>query len=128
MGHLPARIENCDLRPTSTGRQSSYYIDCLLSYEVRDGEFQARVHSASVPSPQVWQYLRGQSERLEEWVDEHPEGTPIMVHYNPANPGKVALVVTDMPLRGPRTPGNLRVLGVFAVACAVLLAIARIGG
>jgi hypothetical protein len=122
-----ARIEKCRLDPTSTGRRDRYYINCLLSYEVGDKEILARVDSARVPGPQVWQYPRGQFERLQEWVDEHPEGTPIAVHYNPANPKKVALVVTDMPGAGPRTPSNLKVLCVFAAACAVLLGMASIG-
>jgi len=124
-----ARVEKCRLRAASSRRGSGYYIDCVLSYEVGEGKYRARVHSASVPAPDrvIWQYPPRQFERLEEWVDAHPEGTPIVVHYDPANPGKVALVVTDMPGGGPRTPSNLRVLGVFAVACAALLGVARIG-
>jgi len=73
-----------------------------------------------------WQYPTGQLELLQDWVDEHPEGTPIVVRYDPANHKKAVLVTTDMPLGGPRTPNNLRLLGFFAVSFVVLLAIARI--
>jgi len=122
-----ARIQKCDLRPISTGRRNSYHIDCLLNYQVGDEEFQARVYSHNAPGPQVWQYPQGQFERLQEWVDEHPKGTPIVVHYNPAHPKKLALVATDMPGGGPRTPSNLKVLYVTVAICAVLLVIASIG-
>jgi hypothetical protein len=63
---------------------------------------------------------------LQEWVDEHPQGTPIEVGYDPVNPKKAVLVATDMPLAGPRTPNNLRLLGFSAASCVVLLTIARI--
>ncbi len=61
---------------------------------------------------------------LQAWVDTHPTGTPITVHYRPNYPQKAVLVATDMPLGGPRTPGNLKLLGITAAACAALLAIA----
>jgi len=48
------------------------------------------------------------------------------VHYDPANHKKAALVTTDMPLGGPPTPNNLKLLEFSAVSCVVLLAIARI--
>ena len=43
----------------------------------------------------------------------------------PANLGKAVLVVTDMPLAGPTTPGNLKLLAVFAASSVLLLAIAH---
>jgi hypothetical protein len=76
-------------------------------------EIVSRVHSRSTPAPRrvIWQYPPGQFQRLQEWVDAHPEGTPILVHYDPANHSKAVLVATDMPLGGPRTPGNVKLLG-----------------
>jgi hypothetical protein len=46
------------------------------------------------------------------------------VHYDPANHTKVALVTTDMPRGGPRTPSDLKQLEVWAGSLPVLLAIA----
>jgi hypothetical protein len=63
---------------------------------------------------------------LEEWVDGHPAGTPIAVHYDPADHSTGVLVATDMPLDGPRTPSNMKQLEVSAVSSLILLAIARI--
>jgi hypothetical protein len=82
--------------------------------------------------PQLYGARRGNcvprsfAQQLQEWVDEHPEGTPIAVHYDPANRKKAVLVTTDMPLGRPRTPDNLKLLGFFAVSCAVLLTVARV--
>jgi len=66
--------------------------------------------------------------RMQVWVDEHPQGTLISVHYDPANPRRAGLVETDMPLGGPHTPSNLKLLGIFAISSVVLLTLARIGG
>lgn len=48
------------------------------------------------------------------------------MHYDRANHSKAILVATDMPLGGSRTPDNLKLLGIAAASCVVLLAIARI--
>lgn len=122
-----AQIQRCGL-DIYVHRPESYWIDCSVSYTVRGQDMVAHVHSRSVPSPQrtVWEYPAGRFEQMQEWVDEHPEGTTIAVHYDPAHRGKAVLVDTDMPLGGPRTPDNLKLLGFCAVSCAVLLAIGRI--
>jgi hypothetical protein len=122
-----ARVQRCGLA-IYTHKPESYWIDCSLTYTVRGEEIVAHVHSRSVAAPQrvIYQYPAGQLELLQKWADEHPEGTPITVHYDPANHKKAVLVTTDMPLSGPRTPNNLKLLGFFAVSCAVLLGIARV--
>jgi hypothetical protein len=122
-----ARVERCGLHQTSSGRRDWYYIDCRLSYVVGAEEILAKVYSSSVPSPTVWQYPPNQIGPLQDWVDNHPQGMLIAVHYNPANPKKAVLVATDMPRGGPRTPNNLKLLGMAATSCALLLTIARIG-
>jgi len=120
-----ARIERCGLDHTSTRRRDRYYIDCRLKYVAEDHEFIAKVYSRSVPSRSIWQYPPNQIGSFENWVGEHPQGTPIAVHYDPGNPKKAVLVATDMPGGGPHTPSNLRLLGIAAVSCVVLLTIAR---
>ena len=74
----------------------------------------------------IEQYPALQVEMMQDWVGQHPEGTPITVHYDPANPKKAALVMTDMPFSGPRTPDNLKLLGFFAVSSLVMLGIGRV--
>jgi hypothetical protein len=120
-----ARVQRCGL-DVYTHNPETYWIDCSLSYTVRGEEIVSHVHSRAIPAPRRWQYPAGRLEQLQEWVDEHPEGTPMTVHYDPANHKKAVLVTTDMPLGGPRTPDNLKLLGFIAVSCAVLLGIARV--
>jgi hypothetical protein len=122
-----ARVQRCGL-DIYIHKPESYWIDCSIIYTVRGEDIVSHVHSRSTPAPQrlIWQYPAGQFEQLQEWVDEHPEGTPIAVHYDPANHKKAVLVTTGMPLGGPRTPDNLKLVGFFAVSCGVLLAIARV--
>ncbi len=129
-----ASVEACglDLYRKSTGRgpdrPEAYYIDCRLSYGANGKTIVTKVKSrhsqwanrAAWPDP--WIKIR----QMQAWVDGHPEGTLIAVHYKPANPKTVALVGTDMPLGESRTPDNLMLLEFFAAACAVLLTIARV--
>jgi len=124
---VTARVDRCGLQRTSTGRRQYFYIRCRLSYTVGGFEQNAtNVYSASVPGPEVSQYPPNQIAPFEEWVTQHPEGTPILVRYNPVHPGKIVLSATDMPSGGPRTPNNVKLLGFFAGGFVVLLMIARI--
>ena len=127
-----ARVELCEIREyRSSGK--SYYIRCRLAYTVAGQTIEAQIDSMMVPDPArvIWR-SPGFPDLgdLQEWVDAHPAGTPIDVHYNPAIPRTAALVITDMPLAGPRAPGDLRLVYAFAMLCVVLLLIAsvRIGG
>jgi hypothetical protein len=123
---VTARVDRCGLDQTSSGRREKYYIHCRLSYVVGAEQNVTNIYSSNVPSPEIWQYPPNQIGPLEEWVDEHPPGTPIAVHYDPADHTKGVLVATDMPLGGPRTPSNMKQLEVWAVSFLILLAIARI--
>jgi len=122
-----ARLQRCGV-DLYNHQPEAYWVDCRISYLVGAEEIVAEVHSRTTPSPRrgIWQYPAMQIGLMQEWVDEHPPGTPIAVHYDPANHKKATLVATDMPLGGLRTPGNLKLLGVAAGSCALLLAIARI--
>jgi|SRR5580704_3283644 hypothetical protein len=124
---VTARIERCGL-DVYNHRTQSYWIDCRLSYTVRGEDLVSQVHSRSTRAPGrvIWEYPAGQFEGMQEWVDRHPEGTPMVVHYDPANRSKAVLVVTDMPLAGAQTSNNLKLLGFFAALSVVLLTIARI--
>jgi len=118
-----AQVAQCEVREYR-GSAKSYYIRCLFAYRVAGQAVQARVDSKMVPDPArvIWRSPGFPAlGDLQQWVDAHPAGTPIELHYDPAQPRTAALVVTDMPLAGPRTPDNLRVVGVFATLCLVLL-------
>ena len=122
-----ARVEECTLHQTSTGRRDRYYIDCRLKYAVGAEQIAAHVYSAPVPSREVWQYPPNQIGPLEDWVDTHPPGTEMAVRYNPARHNKMVLVATDMPRAGgPHTANNLKLLGFFAASSVLLLSLARV--
>lgn len=122
---VTARVDDCGLSRTSTGRRDRFYIRCRLSYAVGAERNVAKIYSGSVPSADVGQYPPNQIAPFEKWVDEHPPGTPIVVRYDPANHTKVVLVANYMPRGGPRTPDNVKLLEFFAGSFLVLLTIAR---
>jgi hypothetical protein len=123
---VTTHVDRCGLDQTSSGRREKYYIHCRLSYAVGAEQNVTNVYSSNVASPKIWQYPPNQIGPFEEWVDEHPPGTPIVMHYDPADHTKVVLVATDLPLGGPRTPSNIKLLEVLAGSFLVLLTIARI--
>ena len=121
---LTAHVRHCELS-IYTHKPESYYINCSVGYRVGSEELVSEVASRSTPAPRrvVWQ-PQPQFQMMQEWVNGHPQGTPISVHYDPLNPGRAVLVATDMPLGGPRTPDNLKLVKAGLAGCAVLLAIA----
>ncbi len=122
-----ARVEQCYLHQSGTGRRDRYYIDCLLTHAVGTEQIAAHVYSAPVPSREVPQYPPNQIGPLEDWVNGHLPGTEMTVRYDPAKPNKIVLVTSDMPRAGgPHTANNLEMLGCFAASSVLLLAIARV--
>ncbi len=63
---------------------------------------------------------------MQEWVDKHEPGSPMVVRYDPTKYTTAVLTETDMPMGGLRTPGNVRLLLMFSGACVVLLTIAKL--
>ena len=123
---VTARVDSCGMEQTSSGRREKYYIHCRLSYAVGAEQIATNIYSTNVPSPEIWQYPPNQIAPFQQWVDEHPQATPILARYNPAHHTKLVLEATDMPLSGPRTPNNVKLLAVSAGSFFVLLTIARI--
>ena len=123
-----ALVQRCGVDIYTHKPKQRYWIDCRIRYLVGGEEIVTVVHSRSTPAPRrvISQHPAMQFGLMQEWVDGHSPGTPIAVHYDPADHRKAVVVATDMPLGGPRTPDNLKLLGVAAGSCALLLAIARI--
>jgi len=109
-------------------RPESYWIDCSISYVAGGTVVVSHVHSRSTPAPRrvISKHPDWQLGLMQGWVDRHPPGTPIGVHYDPAHREQTALLATDMPLGGARTPDNLKLLAVVGATSALLLALCRI--
>jgi hypothetical protein len=125
---VTARVQRCAVdyyRESAGGGSNGYFISCRVTYSVEAEASTATIRSRRVLSP-AWPDPSANIDRLHDWVDAHPPGTPIAVHYNPARRENVVLVRTDMPFGGPQTPNNLKVLGGAAGICAALLAIVAI--
>jgi hypothetical protein len=122
------RIEKCGLERTGFNRRQLYHIRCRLSFSAGFEQNVATICSASVPSANVWQYPPNQIGPFEQWVDEHPPGTPIHLRYDPDLRTKAVLTTDYMPRGGPQTPNNLKLLGICGVSFVVLLTIARVHG
>jgi hypothetical protein len=123
---VTARVDECGLRRTSTGRREGFYIRCRLSYAVGTEQHATNIYSRNVPSPEVWQYPPNQIAPYEAWVNDHPEGTPMVVRYDPANHTKIVQEADHVPSGGPRTPNNVKLLEFMGGSFLVLLTIARI--
>jgi len=123
---VTAHVQKCAMEQRRTGRRQGYRIHCRLTYLVGGEETFANIYSKSVPSREVWQYPPDQIAPFEDWVDAHPPETPIVVHYDPAQSTRVALVTTDMPGAGPRTHSNIKLLELCAASFVVLLILARL--
>ena len=123
---MTAHVDECGLNRTSTGRREKFYIRCRLNYAVGAEQHVTNVYSTNVPSPEILQYPPNQIAPFEEWVNDHPQGTPIVVRYDPADHTKLVPVAANMPRGGPRTPNNVKRLEFLAGSFLVLLAIARI--
>lgn len=124
---VTASVEKCVMYPRSFGHPGYYYADCRFIYVVAGERIRTELASRYVTTPEIWEYpRRNLYGQFEEWVDQHPPGTAIVLRYNPARPQKAKVVATDTPFGGPHTPDNLKVLKFFAASCLGLFVIARI--
>lgn len=112
---VTARVDKCAMLQNSAGPKK-FYIRCYLSYAVGSEQNIATVYSGyAYPST---------NGALAEWVDEHPQGTPIFVRYDPTDHAKVVQIAPLMPGGGPHTPNNLKLLEFFAAGFLLLSLIA----
>lgn len=122
---VTAHVERCDLAIYSRRRKrSSYYVSCSVEYPAGGAMIVSHVSSRSTPAPDrvIWQ-PQPIFQQMQDWVARHPPGTPMAVHYDPANPQRAALIATDMPQGGPETPDNLKLVEGGTSGCLILLAI-----
>ncbi len=119
-----ATVERCSVDPYISLRSASHtpvwYIRCRIGYRADADQIESSIQSRSTTSG--W---GGDIGGMRQWVTRHPSGSPIVVHYDPADPKTAVLTATDMPYAGPRTPHNIRLLLISSVAYVGLFMIAR---
>ena len=122
-----ARVVECRIDQSSTRNRNRFYIDCVLSYEASGENVTARVYSRqqfgapTIPHAGTTKVTSGV---LKDWLDAHPPGSAVSILYDPDNHTKV---IAELPLTGPHTPDNLKLLGVTAGICMVLLGVGTVG-
>jgi hypothetical protein len=112
-----AHVDQCAMLQSSAAPKR-FYIRCSLSYAAGTEQ-----NTVTVYSLHAYPSANG---ILAEWVDEHPQGTPILVRYDPADHAKVILLAPLMPGGGPRTPHNIKLLEFFGAGFLVLALIAAL--
>jgi hypothetical protein len=123
-----ATIRECSIEPP-VERSRANVIDCRISYVVDGQPFISAVRSMSSTAPENvdWEYPPGRVQRIfdamQDWVDAHPPGSPLIVHYDPFNHQKAALDSTDMPLGGPQTRNDAGLTAGLSAVTAAFLAV-----
>lgn len=120
-----AQIKSCSV-DFAYSEEKYVYIACFIRFFAEKETIETLVTSrkARAPNEVLLQWPENQVGEMEmqSWVDDHPEGTSIQVHYDPAAHAKVVLVDADMPLGDATTPGNVRILGILTAISAPILA------
>lgn len=89
-----ATLQRCSVDPYYPFRRDGggvvWNIDCRVTYPARGEQVASRIRSRSA---------RGDAEveRMRRWVAQHRPGSPITVHYDPADPQSAVLTAADMP-------------------------------
>ena len=116
---VSARIDQAEIAEHATAKGATTW---SLRYRVRyDADWQERAASLASRSTSNTRELAA----MRTWLAQHRRGGRIDVRYDPARPDHAVFASPDVPNAGPRTPGNLTFTAVAALACSVLLAIAR---
>ncbi len=130
-----ATIQRCSLEEVAETPPSNLIdcqIDCQIEYVVGDRTVLSRVRSMTAPALEkvIWEFHSGEAKgilsKMQDWVKAHPPGSAIVVHYDPTNHARAALVATDMPNGGPQSPKNVRFTELALVFSAALLMIATL--
>ena len=123
---VTARVVKCAITRASTNSGRQMYIRCRLGYAVGAEQNAATIYSRRFASPEVAQYPANQDAPYVDWVNDHPQGSTMVVRYDPANHNKIVQAEAYMPGGGPQTHSNVQLLEFFGGGFVVLLTIARI--
>lgn len=114
-----ATIQNCSLDPYLRKRVTYWHVGCGIAYLANGEEVKSKIRSRNTS-------VDAQIQAMNLWIAQHGRGSEMIIHYDPADTKKAVLTSMDMPMAGPQTPNNLRVLLVAFVLCVVLLTVAKL--
>ncbi len=120
-----ATIERCsvDLRyyEGPNDPDPTWWIECQIRFRTDTGEVKSTIHSGHRSNP-----ARGYPEVMNQWVDDHPSGSRIIVRYDPKDFKTVVPAQDYLPNGEPKTRFNLISLMIVSISCFGLLIIAKI--
>jgi hypothetical protein len=114
-----ATIQNCSLDPYLRKRVTYWLVACSIGYLANGVETKSKVRSRNITGD-------AEIHAMNLWIAQHGRGSEMEIHYDPGDAKKAVLTSTDMPMAGPQTSNNLRVLLVAFVLCVVMLTTARL--
>jgi hypothetical protein len=100
---VTAVVDGCalDHYSASSRRSVTYKIRCRLTYSINGTDYQSRTQTvgqrhSSFGNPQD---LPPDAQQMETWVNQHKKGSPMLIHYDPANPANISLAGADNAFR-----------------------------
>ena len=100
----------------------SYQIRCTFTYSVNGTDYQSRTQTvgqrhSSFGSPQD---LPPDALRMEAWAKQQKKGSPLVIHYDPANPATISLAGADNAFRTNTAAVSLTAARQVALLAALL--------
>jgi len=100
----------------------SYQIRCTFTYSVNGTDYLSRTQTvgqrhSSFGSPQD---LPPAGIRMEAWAKQHKRGSPMVIHYDPANPANISLAGADDAFRTSSAAISLAAARQVAILAALL--------
>jgi len=116
---VSAGIEHAEVAEHATSKGATTW---SLHYRVRyPADWQEHVASLSSRSTSNARELAA----MLAWLAQHRRDGRIDVRYDPAQPDHAVFASPDVPSAGPHTPNNLTLTAIAAIACVVLIGLAR---
>ena len=129
---VTAVVDGCalDHYSRSSRRSVTYKIRCRFTYSVDGTDYQSRTQTvgqrrSSFGDPD---YLPPEAQQMEAWAQQHKKDSPMLIHYDPANPATISLAGADNAFRTNTSAISLtaaRQVGVLAAILFVASLLAR---
>jgi hypothetical protein len=100
---VTAVVDGCalDHYSRSSRRSVTYKIRCRFTYSVDGTDYQSRTQTVGQRRSSFGdsEYLPPDALPMEAWAQQHKKGSPMVIHYDPANPANISLAGADNAFR-----------------------------